>query len=88
MTKCSLILVLNNICTSCFTVIRRNWWIKESLTQGKTVYKESYNEHLIKASYKFPIEEMTEGGKEKDKNLKVPKLDKVAIESILNREYN
>lgn len=50
-------------------------------------YKESFNAHLIDASYKFPVGEMTEGGKEKDKKLKVPKLDKDAMKTILAIEY-
>lgn len=50
-------------------------------------YKDSYNDYIVERAYGFPVGEMTTGGKEKDNNLKTPKMDKLAMAEILGKTY-
>ena len=61
---------------------------KKIIKDKKTgAYKESYNQHLVDASFNFPVQAWTDGGKEKDKKLKIPKTDDDSLEDLLKLEY-
>lgn len=61
---------------------------KKLLKDKKTgEYKESFNAELLAHSFKFPVQSWTDGGKEKDKKLKLPKTDDASLEEILKIEY-
>ena len=57
--------------------------LKDKNTGG---YKESYNKSLVDNSFKFPVVEWTDGGKDKDKKLRNPKTDGAALEEIMKLE--
>lgn len=50
-------------------------------------YKESFNQKYIDLSFGFPITHWTEGGKEKDKELKSPQINEDSLNEILKKEY-
>jgi len=50
-------------------------------------YKESFNEKYIALSFGFAVTHLTEGGKDKDKNLKAPQVNEDSLKEILKKEY-
>jgi DNA polymerase I-like protein with 3'-5' exonuclease and polymerase domains len=53
----------------------------------KKIYKESFDQNLIKRAYYFPVIEWTEGGKGKDRNLRAPKVGSDQLEAILKFDW-
>ena len=50
-------------------------------------YKESCNEKILAKAFGFPVVSWTDGGKDKDKNLRAPQTNADSLEEILRKEY-